>query len=181
MIRIVSFFLLLLCAGCAPTVLQPVDASVPFTYRLGTGDRLRISVFDEPRLSGDFAVDGTGVIAYPLLGSINVADKTTAEVRDQVASRLGAEFVRNPRVSVEVTNFRPVYVLGEVARPGEFVYSEGLTALALVAKAGGFTYRANQKIIFIHREKGEAEQAYPLDAKLLIRPGDTVRIGERYF
>jgi len=181
MIRIISLFLVLLSAGCAPTVLESVDSSASFVYRLGTGDRLRISVFDEPRLSGDFAVDGGGVIAYPLLGSINVSDKTTAEVREQVALRLGAEFVRNPRVLVEVINYRPVYVLGEVARPGEFGYSEGLTAFALVAKAGGFTYRANQKIVFIHREKSASEQAYALDAKLLIRPGDTVRIGERYF
>ncbi len=181
MIRIIAILLVLLSSGCATVVRQPADASESFVYRLGTGDRLRISVFDEPRLSGEYAVDGTGSISYPLLGPIDVTEKTTAEVRDKITQRLSVEFVRNPKVSVEVINYRPVYVLGEVARPGEFAYVEGLTAFALVAKAGGFTYRANQKIVFIHREKSAAEQAYPLDAKLVIRPGDTVRIGERYF
>jgi protein involved in polysaccharide export with SLBB domain len=181
MIRIVSIMLVLLSAACASVASPPVDASAPFVYRLGTGDRLRITVFDEPRLSGEFALDGTGSISYPLLGSIVVAAKTTAEVQAQITERLSTEFVRNPKVSVDVINYRSVYVLGEVARPGEFAYSEGLTALALVAKAGGFTYRANQRVVFIHREKSAAEATYPLDAKLLIRPGDTVRVGERYF
>jgi polysaccharide export outer membrane protein len=121
------------------------------------------------------------MIAYPLLGQVGAATKTTGDIRDEITNRLGAQYLRNPKVSVEVANHRPVYVLGEVARPGEFAYVEGLTAFALVAKAGGFTYRANQKIIFIRHEANPSEQAYSLTVNVTIRPGDTVRIGERYF
>ncbi len=181
MMRFISIFLVLFSAGCATVVGEPVDAYERLVYRVSTGDRLRITVFDEPRLSGEFALDGSGAIAYPLLGTIVVTSKTTAEVRDQITQRLSAEFVRNPRVSVEIVNYRPVYVVGEVVKSGEFDYVEGLTALALIAKAGGFTYRANKRVIYISRGEGEAEKAYAFDAKLPIRPGDTIRIGERRF
>lgn len=179
--RTVSLLLFLLCAACSTGPVQTITSSEPYVYTLGSGDRLRIAVFGEPTLTGEFAINGAGAISYPLLGDVAVATKTTAQVGDEITARLGAEFVRSPKVSVEVINYRPVYVLGEVARPGEFPYVEGLSALALVAKAGGFTYRANQKVIFIRRESNTAETAFAMSGSLLIRPGDTVRIGERYF
>lgn len=181
MMRILSIALVLLCAACQTVPVQSIASSEPYVYKLGTGDRLRVTVFGEPTLSGEYALDGTGMIAYPLLGQVQAAAKTTGEVRDDITSRLGTQYVRNPKVSVEVANYRPVYVLGEVARPGEFPYAERLTAFALVAKAGGFTYRANQRIVFIRHESKASEQAYTLSGGLMIRPGDTVRVGERYF
>ncbi len=181
MLRTLSITLMLFCAACQTVPVQSIGSSKPYVYQLGTGDRLRITVFGEPTLTGEYALDGEGMIAYPLLGQVQAAAKTTNEVRDEITNRLGAQYVRDPKVSVEVANHRPVYVLGEVARPGEFPFVEGLTAFALVAKAGGFTYRANQKIIFIRHETNTSEQAYSLTGSVTIRPGDTVRIGERYF
>ena len=181
MLRILSITLMLFCAACQTVPVQSLQSSEPFVYRLGTGDRLRITVFGEPTLTGEYVLDGAGMIAYPLLGQVGAATKTTGDIRDEITNRLGAQYLRNPKVSVEVANHRPVYVLGEVARPGEFPYVEGLTAFALVAKAGGFTYRANQKIIFIRHEANASENAYSLTGNVTIRPGDTVRIGERYF
>jgi polysaccharide biosynthesis/export protein len=181
MIRLLVIVMMLVTTSCATAPLVMQQSSGPYAYKVATGDRLRITVFGEPTLSGEFALDGTGSIAYPLLGLVNVSAKSTGEVRNEITMRLGTEFVRNPKVSVEVANFRPVYILGEVARPGEFAYVEGLTAYALVAKAGGFTYRANQKAIFVRHESSTSETAYALNGSFTIRPGDTVRIGERYF
>lgn len=181
MMRALSLALTLMCAACGTTPPVQTASNEPYVYKLATGDRLRIAVFGEPTLSGEYALDGLGAIAYPLLGQVIAAGKTTAEVNAEITSRLGAQFVRDPKVSIEVANYRPVYILGEIARPGEFPYVEGLTAFALVAKAGGFTYRANQKFIFIRRESNTAEQTFTLSGSLTIRPGDTVRIGERYF
>lgn len=181
MLRILAILLVLQCTACTTTSQRAIASTEPYVYALGAGDRLRITVFGEPTLSGEYSLDGSGAFSYPLLGQIAAASKTTGAIREEITRRLGTEFVRNPKVSVEVANYRPVYVLGEVARPGEFAYVEGLTAFALVAKAGGFTYRANRKVIFINRESSASEQAYVLSARLTIRPGDTVRIGERYF
>lgn len=180
MIRIIVLALACLCTACAPIPLQQPDATA-YVYKLGSGDRLRITVFGESTLSGEFAVDGSGAIAYPLLGQVAAAKKTTVELRDEITVRLGSKYVRNPKVSVEVTNYRPVYILGEIARPGEFPFVEGLSAIALIAKAGGFTYRANRKTIFIRHEQDTGEKAYALSGSLPIRPGDTIRVGERYF
>ena len=181
MFRVISISLMMMCTSCATVPVATADSSEPYVYKLGAGDRLKISVFGEPSLSGEYAVDGAGAIAYPLLGQVTAASKTTSALRQEIENRLGGQYVREPKVSVEVANYRPIYVLGEVARPGEFPYVEGITAYALVAKAGGFTYRANQKVIFIRRESMSDEQAYALSGRLTIRPGDTVRVGERYF
>lgn len=181
MLRMFSFVLLILCAACATVPVASIASPEPYVYALGPGDRLRIVVFGEPALTGEYAVDGAGAIAYPLLGQIVAAKKTTSALRAEITTQLGAQYVREPRVSVEVVNYRPIYILGEIARPGEFAFIEGLTAYALVAKAGGFTYRANQKVVFIRHEGQSAERAYALSGAVPIRPGDTIRIGERYF
>lgn len=181
MLRIFAVMLMCFTAACATVPISSVASPEAYVYTLGPGDRLRIVVFGEPALTGEYAVDGAGAIAYPLLGQIVAAKKTTGILRDEITTQLGTQYVRDPRVSVEVVNYRPIYILGEIARPGEFAYVEGLTAFALVAKAGGFTYRANQKVIFIRHEGQPAEQAYALSATVPIRPGDTIRIGERYF
>jgi len=179
MLRLLFLALLTLCAACS-TLPDPAP-SISSVYKLGSGDRLRIVVFGEPSLSGEFTLDGGGTIAYPLLGQVSAATKSTVELRDEITGRLGSDYVRNPRVSVEVISYRPIYVLGEVARPGEFPYVEGLSALALIAKAGGFTYRANRKVVFVKHEKDTEEKRYALTGSLIIQPGDTVRVGERYF
>ncbi|WP_293880045.1 polysaccharide biosynthesis/export family protein [Sphingomonas sp.] len=181
MTRLYSFALLFLCAACQTIPPGPVASGERFAYRLGTGDRVLITVFGETSLTGEFTLDGTGTIAYPLLGRIAAATKTTTELGDEISTRLGAKYIRNPRVTVALTSYRPIYILGEVARSGEFPYTEGLNAFALVAKAGGFTFRANRTAIFIRHENETEEKAYPLNGALVIRPGDTVRVGERYF
>ena len=84
-------------------------------------------------------------------------------------------------MSVEVLGYRPFYIMGEVNRPGEYPYSNGLTVLNAVATANGFTYRANKKRAFIRHAGAPDEQRTRLTGTTPVAPGDTIRIGQRFF
>jgi protein involved in polysaccharide export with SLBB domain len=150
-------------------------------YRLGSGDKLRIIVFDEPSLSGEFLVDGTGAVSLPLIGEIEASGKTVRELQRDIELALKDGYLNDPKVSAEVLNFRPFYILGEVNIPGTYPYTDGLTVLNAVATAGGFTYRANERVVYIRRAGELKEQPYKMTSSTPVRPGDTVRIGERIF
>lgn len=149
-------------------------------YHLGPGDQLRITVFNEAELTGQYVVGSQGMISYPLVGDVEASGMTIPEftLRLQEALR---EYIRTPNVSVEVANYRPFFILGEVARPGTYPYSASLTVQNAVATAGGFTYRANRSRVFIRHANAQDEVAYPITASTPVLPGDTVRIGERLF
>ena len=165
------------CSTMAPAtdaMIEPVD------YRLGAGDQIRITVFNEPDLTGPFTVGSQGTIAYPLVGTVRASGLTVPEFTTALQTALST-YVRNPSVSVEVTNYRPFFILGEVARPGTYPYSASLTVPNAVATAGGFTYRANRSRVFIRHANENVERSYPLTVATPVLPGDTVRIGERLF
>ncbi|WP_417471052.1 polysaccharide biosynthesis/export family protein [Maricaulis sp.] len=150
-------------------------------YRLGAGDQLRIIVFGEEDLSGEFVVDGRGTVSLPLIGEIDAGGLTAREFQQAFADELRNGYLNDPRVSVEVINFRPYYILGEVEAAGEYPFSDGLTVMNAVATAGGFTYRANRRVVFIRRAGSDREIEVPLLAVTEVQPGDTIRIGERFF
>lgn len=164
-------------AGPSPTATTTANT----VYQLGTGDQIRISVFGQPDLSGQFVVDGTGSIAMPLIGTIQAQGKSTSELEQTIYDRLIDGYVRDPQVSAEVINYRPFYILGEVANPGEYPYTNNLTVLNAVASAGGFTYRANKRVVFIKSVDTNQEVSVTLDSTATVQPGDTIRIGERIF
>jgi polysaccharide export outer membrane protein len=172
-------------AGCAPQGPFPVgaapEAATP-AARLAPGERLRITTFGEPTLTGEFTVGADGGLAFPLIGAIPASGKTPRELAGALREALLAQgYLTNPNVAVEVLAYRPFYVLGEVNQPGEFPYQPGLTVLAAVARAQGFTYRARQSRVFIKRAGEAEEREVPLTSDLVVGPGDIVRIGERYF
>lgn len=150
-------------------------------YKLAAGDKLRVTVYDEPTLSGEFTVGSNGTISFPLIGDVIANDKTSNDVAQTIQARLANGYLRDPQVSAEVTGYRPFFILGEVNSPGQYPYAAGLTALNAVATAQGFTPRASTKVAYIRRAGGVEEQAYELTPDLRILPGDTIRIGERYF
>jgi len=150
-------------------------------YKLGSSDRLRVTVFGHPDLSGEFEVDGTGSISLPLIGQQKAEGLATTELEQSIATTLASGYILNPRVSVEVINYRPFYILGEVGRPGEYPYTNGLTVQNAVAAAGGFSYRANKKVVYIKSMDSDREIAYDLTPATVVKPGDTLRIGERLF
>jgi len=169
-----------LLGACTTTASTPADMAQPEEYRLGAGDQLRITVFNEEELTGQYVVGSQGTIAYPLVGSVDAAGLTIGEFSLRLQEALG-EFIRAPNVSVEVANYRPFFILGEVQRPGTYPYSASLTVLNAVATAGGFTYRANRGRVFIRHANEAEERSYPLSIATPVLPGDTIRIGERLF
>lgn len=150
-------------------------------YRLGSGDKIRVLTYGEASLTGEFQVGGSGMVSLPLIGEVEAAGLTAREFQGRVEAALKDGYLKEPRVSVEVLNYRPFYILGEVNRPGEYPYTNGLTVLNAVATAEGFTYRANKNKVFIKRADGDEEESFPLTSTTQVAPGDTIRIGERFF
>lgn len=151
------------------------------TYILGPNDRVRVKVYGESDITGEYEVDSTGQISVPLAGHIHADGLTTKQLEKAIASALAKGIVRDPRVNVEVALYRPYYILGEVKKGGEYPYRLGLTVLDAVASAGGFTYRANEGKVYLRRAGGGGEEMYSLDAPVPVFPGDNIRIPERWF
>lgn len=172
----------LITAGCADKIplTQPSALQTMAVYKLGAGDTLRVNVFNEPNLSGDFLIASDGTLSIPLIEPMKVEGLTADEVRIALTSTLSKGFVNNPRVTTQIITFRPYYVMGEVERPGRYPTGDQVTALRAIATAGGFTYRANNKFVYLRRQ-GQPEIKVPLDSDFQILPGDVIRIGERYF
>ncbi len=160
---------------------QAAVDDVVSAYRLADADKVRVSVFGEPALTGEFSVGENGGVSLPLIGVVPARGLTLMEFEAAVTSALRDGFLNDPRVRVEMLSYRPIYILGEVNTPGEYPYTPGLSVLNVVAMAGGFTYRANQRSILIKRATADAEQAYRLTPTSHVAPGDIVRIRERYF
>lgn len=152
-----------------------------YSYRLGPGDKLRVTVYGEEDLSGEFEVGSAGEVSLPLIGAVRVADLTLRGFVSLAELRLREGYLKHPRVSVEVINYRPVYVLGEVNNPGVYEYVNHMTVLQAVVLAGGYTYRANEdKVKIVRRTHASgAKKKEGNFTKLL--PGDIVRIPERFF
>ncbi|ABS64607.1 polysaccharide export protein [Parvibaculum lavamentivorans DS-1] len=170
-------------AGCAERGLIAERPIVPESeiYRLDTGDQLRVVVFGQSDLSGDFTVDGTGAISMPLLPPLVARGMTTDEFERAVADELGAKLLRNPNVSVQVTQFRPFFILGEVQRAGQYPFVNGMTVQSAAAIAGGFTYRADADRVKITRNRGDRIVELGVDSNAPVMPGDTILVKERYF
>ncbi|CAN5616525.1 polysaccharide biosynthesis/export family protein [soil metagenome] len=150
-------------------------------YKLGSGDKVRMTVFSEPQLSGDYSVSGDGELSLPLIGNVAVAGKTTSQASTAIQARFADGYLRNPRISMEVTTYRPFFILGEVKSPGQYPYASGMTALNAIAIAQGYTPRARKKRVFIRRFGEQLEQEYVVTPDLRVWPGDTIRLAERYF
>lgn len=177
----VSLLLLMSITGCAGKTLPPAPLVSESSYYLGRGDRIKVAVYGQPALTGEFAVGGMGEVSLPLVGAMDVKGLTIAQFRSNLEARLARDFFKNPQVSAEIVNFRPVYILGEVGAPGEFRFEEGMTVYSLVARAGGFSYRADKKRVYIRRDVEPSEVGYTLESGSAVQPGDTVRIAERIF
>jgi polysaccharide biosynthesis/export protein len=151
------------------------------SYRLGAGDKLKITVYNEPTLTGEYAITSEGNVSMPLIGDVQATGISIKELQTALTTKL-ASFVKDPIVSVEPTTYRPYYILGEVNKPGEYPYSMGIKVEQAVAAAGGYTYRANRGTIFIRRSEDQKEQSFKVkEQRVPVLPGDTIRVGERFF
>lgn len=154
----------------------PQTAAPPAGYALGSGDRIRLIVFGEETLSGEFVVDGAGRLALPLIGEVRAQGLTAPALEKAIADALRQGYLNDPRVSVEVLNHRPFYILGEVAQPGEYPFVSGLTVVNAVARAGGFTPLADQTRVTVKRAGRDSEEEFSLTMATPVQPGDTIRI-----
>lgn len=161
----------------APVSTNAIDMS----YTLGSGDKLRVIVFGEDDLSGEFVIDDAGFLRLPLVGQISAGGRTVHQLEEDIAAKLGAQYLKSPRVSIEVVNYRPFYIIGEVNKPGEYPFVVNMSVLNAVAMAGGYTYRANQSSVYIRRKGAAEEEKYPADDSTKLWPGDIVNIVERWF
>lgn len=151
-------------------------------YKLGPNDRVRIIVFGQPNLTGEYSLDGNGVLAFPLIGNVPAGGMTTAQLQKTIAAKLEPDYLINPSVSAEVVTRRPFYVIGEVHKPGNYPYVTDMTALNAVAMAGGFTYRARKNDFYIKRlDKDGRMVRVEAKAGTVLRPGDTLEVRERLF
>jgi polysaccharide export outer membrane protein len=182
-LRLVALVLLAI-AGCSGpgSELPLLPVAGPVAYSLGPGDQVRIITFGEETLTGEFRVNDSGNIALPLVGAVQAAGLTSAELEASVGSALRrGNLVRNPSVAVEVIAYRPIYVLGEVNKPGQFAYQPAMTVVTAVAVAGGFTYRAVEDYAAIVRTvEGKAVEGRA-SRQSYVQPGDVVTIFERRF
>jgi polysaccharide export outer membrane protein len=161
---------------------NPNAQIAPPDYRLGSGDRVHIIVFGQDELTGEYQVDGSGKLSFPLVGEIQAGGLTARELERAIRSALSPEYLKDPKVSAEVMAYRPFYILGEVKTPGSYSYVSGMTIINAVALAGGFTPRAKENNFDLarmgkdgRRAKVDASQDTP------VQPGDVITVRERWF
>jgi polysaccharide export outer membrane protein len=170
--------------GCAKPAdgLPPIADTNAGEYRLGPGDQVRILTFGEEQLTGDFRVNARGDIALPLVGSVHAAGLTPDQLEDATKAVLvRSKLYKSPSVSVEVINYRPIFILGEVAKPGQYPYQPAMTVLTAVTVAGGFTYRAVDDVFSIVRVVGGKTSEGRAERQTLVEPGDVITVYERRF
>jgi polysaccharide export outer membrane protein len=176
----------LLVSGCAGGSISEAEqkslaaaASAPAT--LQPGDKIRVVVFGEDKLSGEYELDQAGQISVPLSGTIKAQGLTQAQLEQALAQKFRSEYLRNPKVTVTIATLAPYYIMGEVKAPGQFTYRSGLNVLTAMAIAGGPTYRANRSTVQIQRRGETSMREYPISASVPILPGDVIKVPERYF
>ncbi|HEX4157540.1 MAG TPA: polysaccharide biosynthesis/export family protein [Rhizomicrobium sp.] len=162
----------------AETGLQQGDhgSSGADAYRLDTGDKVRVIVFGEDELGGQFQIDDSGFIRLPLIGQLKAVGLSPRELETHIAAALANGYLINPRVSVEVTDYRPFYIIGEVNKPGQYAYVNDMSALNAIALGGGYTVKASDSSVYVRRDGQKDEIRLAADATTKIHPGDVVRV-----
>ncbi len=185
---VLSGLALVLLTGCsgAPRpsssgLSREPDPALERVYRVGIGDRLKIVVFGEPDLSGEFEVGAGGAISMPLLGDLPAKGQTVQQLSSSLTQRLDDGYLKDPKVSIQVLNYRSFFVHGEVKGGGELTFKNGLTIGDAIAMAGGYSYRADQTFVYLRREGGAEAEAIALDAPIPVLPGDNIQVPERFF
>jgi len=172
-----------LLTGCAPGGgLRPVPSYDPSQYRLGVDDEIRVVTYQQDQLTSDYRVASDGKIAVPMLGELQAAGMTTDEFAHEMEGALtSAKMLRTPNVTVQVTAYRLVSILGEVAKPGQYPYQPAMTMLTAISAAGGFTYRAVESYGYVLRQEGDHTVVGRIRPQDYVKPGDVIKIYERHF
>jgi polysaccharide export outer membrane protein len=178
---IIALVLPVALGACTTTRPSAYSIETRGPYQLDTGDIVRVSVYGDAELSKSYRVDDKGAIAFPLVGAVQVRGNTTDQASKRLASALANGYMRSPDVAVEVEQYRPFFIEGEVKTSGQFPYVYGMTARAAVATAGGFTPTADRNQVTVYRRQGDKMGRSPVPMDFPIAPGDTLVISERWF
>jgi len=178
--RVLTSLLLLsgLAIAYAP---QAVAQATGDSYRLGPGDVVEIRVFGEAELSVDARLNDSGAIDYPFLGVVDSNGLTPEELSQRITAGLKGPYLINPRVTVSISEYRPVFVDGEVASPGSFPYQPGLTLQQAITLAGGFTERAAQKRVVVIRKNDPTRTPTVIGPTDAINAGDVITVPQSFF
>jgi polysaccharide export outer membrane protein len=163
--------------AAAPMPMAHYDSA----YRLDAGDKLRVVVYGQDGLTNTYAIDAGGSITMPLIGAVFARGRTTAELASAITARLRNGYIREPSVAVEIESYRPFFILGEVAAPGQYPYVPNMTVESAVAIAGGFSPRAKRDVVTLTHTDGSGTARYVVPLGTSVSPGDTVMVGERWF
>ena len=185
----VLFGFSVLASGCSGDAIQPISeadqqailAAAAAPHRLQPGEKIRVTVYGEEGLSGEYQIDPSGFVSLPLAGTVQAAGLTQGELQQQLEQHFRSEYLKNPKVTVSIAEFRPFYILGEVEKPGAYPYTGGLNVLSAIAIAGGTTYRASHSKIYIQHPGENDLREYEWSAAIPIMPGDVIQIPRRYF
>lgn len=182
-VKLLGIILCFLCVACAPgRDLPELSAAAPGAYRLGSGDLVRLITFGEEALTGEFRVSDSGSIALPLIGGVRASGLSPDELADRVGEALvRANLLRAPSVSAEIIAYRPIFVLGEVSKPGQYPYQPGMTVVTAAAVAGGFTYRAIDSYASVVRTGNGVAVEAKAARQSFVQPGDVITVFERRF
>ena len=168
------------CGGYRPAPKAFHEATIQ-PYRLDSGDRLRITVFEQAGLTNSYSVDQAGYIAFPLIGAVPARGHTIQELERAIAGKLKQGYLRDPDVSIEVDRYRSVYIMGEVGQAGQYSYVAGMTVQNAIAVAGGFSPRANQESVDITRKINGKILTGRVSISDPVLAGDTIYVRERFF
>ncbi len=180
---ILALSLFTVLAGCAPgRDLTPLPSRASADYHLGPGDAVRLITYGEDPLTGEFKVNDQGEIALPLAGTIPAAGMTPRDLGTAIAAALKKDnMLVRPSVSVEVANYRPIFILGEVNKPGQYPFQPGMTMVTAAAVAGGFTYRAVEDYAAVVRTMDGDSVEGKVSRQAFMQPGDVITVFERRF
>jgi polysaccharide export outer membrane protein len=156
----------------------PVSAG---SYILGPGDRVRIKVYSDADMTGEYEVNSNGFVSVPLVGEVKATGSTTRQLERIVADRMRGKISQDPRVNVEIAAYAPFYIYGEVRKAGVYPFQPGLTVADAIATAGGLTYRANEEKVYVRHAGSKVEDVIGLDTPFRISPRDNIRVSERIF
>ncbi|KJC56850.1 sugar transporter [Bradyrhizobium sp. LTSPM299] len=160
---------------------EPVPVRIDSAYHLDAGDKLRVVVYGQEGLTNTYAIDAAGSITMPLIGSVPARGRTPAGLAGEIAARLRNGYIREPSVAVEIDAYRPFFILGEVAAPGQYPYVPNMTVESAVAIAGGFSPRAKRDAVTVTHTDASGSGRFIVPPGTPIGPGDTVFVAERWF
>jgi polysaccharide export outer membrane protein len=172
--------------GCytdfGPVVVEPQSTNATsLAVRVQAGDRIKMTIYGEDNLTGFYDIDPAGRLSLPLVGQIRAAGHTTAELEHEILGKYKGAYLQDPKVTVDIVEFRPFYIMGEVISPGQFAYRSVFKVLMAIATAGGLTYRASRTAVLVQHPGENVWHEYAPTSAVAIAPGDLIRIPERYF